>query len=173
MSNLPPDFNPYASPAEADGLVRQPVVSSYELLKDVKRFRAEIHGLAALWIVMGTLPLLLAGLLVFEALQAKDPGRAMLWIGIFTILGFPLLICGVFTCYKQLWAVYAGLGLSYLLTMLALAATNLWVTAAYAGGIFGGHRILSWAREFQRKGIPLTTRPKDIHVPLQRPTFLP
>ena len=173
MSNLPPDLNPYASPAEADGLVKQPVVSTYRLLKDVKQFRSEIHTLGGLWIVLGTLPLGLALILVAEAAVAGFSLDPLLSAGLFAALGLPFFLCGVFTCYKQMWAVYAGLALSYLLGALSLFGLNLCGVLVLAGGIFGGHRIISWSQEPRRKGIPLTTRPCDIQVPLAAHTIFP
>lgn len=173
MSNQPSDFNPYASPTEAAGAVQQPVVSTYQMLKDVKQFRAEIHALGGLWMVFGAIPLVLALVFAIDAVMAGFALDPLLSAGVFAAAGLPFFVCGVGTCCKQLWAVYAGLVLSYLMGVLCLPSCSLLLLMAFATGIFGGHRIISWASELRRKGIPLTTRPQDIQTPLQLPLAPP
>lgn len=172
MSNEPPDLNPYASPAALDSYVQPKVVSTYEMLKDVKRFRSEIHALGGLWILIGCFPVGVGLLIVLDsAMQADFDVDRLLSMGMFVVLGTPFLIVGAFTCLKQMWAVYIGLIMSYVLTGLSLLLFNLCAGIAFLAGIFGGHRVISWSHELRRKGIPLTTKPRDIKTPIQVPTF--
>jgi hypothetical protein len=170
MSNETPDLNPYASPAIPDGLVQQPVVSSYERLKDVKRFRSEIHALGGVWIAIGLFPIGMALLVILEtAVQSELTFESLLATGTFLVIGTPFVVIGIFTCRKQMWAVYVGLVMCYLVAGLSLPFCNLFVALVSLAGVFGGHRIISWAQELRRKGIPLTTRPRDIKTPIQLP----
>jgi hypothetical protein len=172
MSNETPELNPYASPAIPDALVQQPVVSTYEMLKDVKRFRSEIHALGGLWIAVGVLPIGMGILALLEtALASQFSSENLVTAGMFLVIGCPFLVIGAFTCCKQMWAVYVGLIVSYVLAGLSLPFCNLLVALICLGGVFGGHRIISWSQELRRKGIPLTTRPRDIKTPIHLPPF--
>lgn len=165
-------MNPYASPAIPDALVQQPVVSTYEMLKDVKRFRSEIHALGGVWIAVGAFPLGMGILALLEiALDSRFSFENLATAGMFLVIGCPFVIVGVFTCCKQMWAVYAGLIMAYVLAGLSLPFCNLFVALLSLGGVFGGHRIISWSQELRRKGIPLTTHPRDIKTPIHLPPF--
>jgi hypothetical protein len=172
MTHIPPELNPYASPSAPDALVQQPIVSSYQLLKDVKQFRAEIHALGGLWIFFGGALLALAGISLFAALEAEFDVELVVWAGFFVAVALPFLISGVATCWKQLWGVYVGLVMSYLMTVISLPG-SLMMAAVFSVGIFGGHRIISWAKELRRKRIPLNTSLRDIRTPLQLPPSFP
>lgn len=172
MTNESPEPNPYAAPAIPDPLVQQPVVSTYEMLKDVKRFRSEIHTLGGLWIAVGAFPFGLGILALLEtAFESKFSNESLVAAGMFLMIGSPFVVIGFFTCCKQMWAVYVGLILAYVLVGLSLPFCNLFVALLSLGGVFGGHRIIHWSQELRRKGIPLTTQPRDIKTPIQIPPF--
>lgn len=168
MSNETPDLNPYASPAIPDGLVQPPIVSTYEMLKDLKQFRAEIHALGAYWTVIGVFAIGV-GIVVAGVIAEGSIQMFLFGFGMFAVAGTPFLIAGIFTCCKQTWAVYVGLSFCYLFGICSIIIRNPCLGMIFLAGIFGGHRIMSWAQELRRKEIPLTTRPRDIKTPIQLP----
>lgn len=168
MSQVPPDFNPYASPAYDP--VKTPVVSTVDMVKLVKQYRQQMHSLGALWIIIGGLAVILG--IVFVANDhgvAEDEIVHYVMVGIFLVMGSLWLGLGVLTCLKQMWAVYVGLVLSYLMVVNSLISFNLCGIVIIGAAIFQAHRVIGWAKELQRKGIPLSTRPQDIQTPVTLP----
>ena len=162
----PEDINPYASPAAADEPRPAPVVSTYQQLKELKRFRSEAHLLGGKWIVMGTLTF---GLLAVGVFAASGPGADLIFMASFGLVGFAFLALGIGACYKQIWAFVMGLVLSYVLAVLYLLGFNLCMALIFAGSIFAAHRVISWVGPLRRKGIPLKMRPQDIETPIAIP----
>ena len=76
-------------------------------------------------------------------------------------LGVVWIVLGVLTCLKQMWAVYAALVLSYLSALgniLQLAVIAIIIMVAV---IAQAHRVIVWARQIYRAGVPLTAKPSD------------
>jgi hypothetical protein len=61
-----------------------------------------------------------------------------------------------------LWAVYVGLALSYLSALGNLVNLNLCGLAIVVVAIVQAHRVISFAGQLNRAGIPLTTRPEQL-----------
>jgi hypothetical protein len=79
--------------------------------------------------------------------------------GVVVVTGICWLGLGVATCLKQMWAVYIGLGLSYLSVLGNLLRFNVCSLIIVAIVILQAHRVIGWARELQTLGIPLGTKP--------------
>ena len=71
---------------------------------------------------------------------------------------------GVFSCLKHMWAVYVGLGLSYLSVISNLFNFNLCGMIILVIVIIQAHRVISWAGQLKRAGIPLTARPGQLAI---------
>jgi hypothetical protein len=175
MSNpTDPNFNPYASPAIDAGRVQ--VTSTAEMHKIVKQFRSQMHSLGAFWIIIGLLGTGLIGFQLIQTMNAThdaDPraGAAVaavaLTIGVIMIglcLGWVLL--GILTCFKQIWAVYVGLVLSYLSVVGNLITLNIIALVILAVAILQAHRVINWAADMKRRRIPLNTKPQDLTTPI-------
>jgi hypothetical protein len=165
MSNVPPDFNPYASPSFDP--VKTLVVSTVDMARLVKQYRQQMHSLGALWIIIGSLLLILGGVVGF--MPGNDNVDNFVMLGIFVVMGLIWLGLGVLTCLKQMWAVYVGLVLSYLMVVNNLINFNLCGLVIMGAAIFQAHRVIGWAKDLTRKGIPLSTRPQDIQTPVNLP----
>lgn len=167
MSQVPPDFNPYASPTYDP--VKTPVISTVDMVKLVKQYRQQMHSLGALWIIIGSLAVIAGIAFIGLGSQAANDIDQYVAAGIFIFMGSLWLGLGIMTCLKQMWAVYVGLVLSYLMVINSLISFNLCGIVIVGAAIFQAHRVIGWAKELQRKGIPLWTRPQDIQTPVNLP----
>lgn len=75
-------------------------------------------------------------------------------------------VAGLMTLFKQLWAVYLGLVGSYLLLVLFMViriasfSPGAVVPMMFFGiAIVQSHRVIGWAKDLLKRGIPLTARP--------------
>jgi hypothetical protein len=153
------DINPYQSPL---------AVSSPESDSEFgaekrglhRKFRQQIHALGGVWIIIGSLFCL--------ALRPTHTGTDSLWV--LGAIGVVWLLLGVFACLKQMWAVYVGLVLSYILLVgdLILISVIRWVIligvigiglAILAVLILQAHRVIRWAKTLREAGIELTAKP--------------
>jgi hypothetical protein len=164
--------NPYQSPARAAGpLGTQISATSAAVVKMVKDFRTQIHALGAFWIFIG---IVAAGLGLFvTASIAPDSGQprpGVQAIMAVVLVGFGLawITLGVLTCVKQIWAVYVGLVLSYLSLISNLLNFNVCGLIIVIAVILQGHRVIGWAGQLTRAGIPLSARPEQIALPSQK-----
>jgi hypothetical protein len=173
MSQVPPDFNPYASPACASE--KTPVLSTVDMVRVVKQYRQQMHSLGTLWIIIGCLGVVLGTVFAFRDLSQvggmEEYYRPMI-VSSFVMTGVVWFGLGILTCLKQMWAVWIGLILSYVMVLASLLNFNLCGIVVVGAAIFQAHRVIGWAKEMQRRGIPLSTRPQDIqtsvNVPPQR-----
>lgn len=125
----------------------------------IKSFRQQIHALGALWIILGGLALLVMALMLGNGNQMNAPRMdAQLQMITIGAMGAAWLLLGVFTCLKQIWAVYVGLTLSYLSAIGQLFSLNLCGLAIMAVVILQAHRVIGWANKMRAAGIPLTTK---------------
>jgi hypothetical protein len=102
--------NPYASPTADITLLTTGAAagSNRELLI---KCRKQIHALGGIWIFIGTVAIGLAAFLGNTAIKKGDT-----WTLIVLVLGglgMVWFVLGVCTCFKQVWAIYVGLVLSY------------------------------------------------------------
>jgi DNA-directed RNA polymerase subunit M/transcription elongation factor TFIIS len=139
----------------------------------IRRFRREMHGLGGFWIFLGCVALL-ATVAVANLQQRGNDGATMPILLVLTLLYFAI---GIFVFLKQIWAVWTGLVFAYLSLVLNVVRIVLVLGAiGNAGGpamggfvcgvIFGflilgavivqSHRVIKWAGELTRAGVPLT-----------------
>ena len=171
MSQVPPNFNPYASPVYDP--VKSSVISTVDMVKLVKQFRQQMHSLGALWIIIGILVALMGYAIEMHFREVREEGQNILeqhiMVGILVLAGVAWLGLGVITCLKQIWAVWVGLILSYLMALNSLLSLNICGLVIMGAAIFQAHRVIGWAKEMKRKGIPLATCPQDIQTPVNLP----
>lgn len=163
MSGAPsPQDNPYQAPQQNLGAF--PGVDTSGLDRSlIKKFRDQIHALGALWIIFGAIA---AGVGAFVVV-----GAGMGLMGVqgaeipaflpFLILGLGVMwvVVGVFTCVKQMWAVYVGLGLSYLSLIGNLIQLQVCAVIILVLIILQAHRVLGFAKKLTAAGVPLTAKP--------------
>jgi hypothetical protein len=150
----------YSSPATAPGAIDRTVI---------KKFREQIHALGGLWILIGGL----AGALVVFASAASGgagagagggitsplAGGGGLLLGVVGALALFWITLGVFTCMKQMWAVYVGLVLSYISAAGNLIQFNLCGLIILAVVILQAHRVIGWAKQMRLAGVPYNAKP--------------
>jgi hypothetical protein len=145
--------NPYAPPRTSAEAGVHAVPAPVDRVM-VKKFRDQILALGVLWIIIGTLA---AGLGVFGLGRTSD---APVLLSIVVILGLAWIVIGVLACLKHMWAVYAGLVLSYLSLVGQLVNLNLNLgLLVVILVIFQAHRVIGWAKQMRAAGIPLTAKP--------------
>ena len=84
--------------------------------RTVRQFREQIHALGAFWIIIGLVNFGLAALALNgdKDMSNRIAGGYEVLVIVIAVLGALWLILGVATCFKQMWAVYTALVLSYL-----------------------------------------------------------
>lgn len=129
--------------------------------KTIRKFREQIHALGAVLIILGGLA---GGLVVVSQFVMRDAGPrdipldSPVWLFVAAVgLGWATL--GVFTCLKQMWAVYAGLALSYVSLVGQVMNLNICSLILVLIVILQAHRVIGWARQMRDAGVPLDTRP--------------
>jgi hypothetical protein len=153
--------NPYQAPAAAAFAVEPEGHPYRKVLKD---FRSQIVALGALWLIVGGLAAVIGvdlnGSVSNEATLGPFgiAGLARLLV----VTGILSMVLGVCACLKQLWAVYVGLALSYLSVVGNLITFNICCLAVLPIVIIQAHRVIGFARQLNRAGIPLTTRPEQL-----------
>jgi hypothetical protein len=165
--------NPYASPAPAPLSAGAPMTTpTVAMIKLVKDFRSQIHALGGFWIFIGGLVAVLmvvaSGTLVGQAGEVDENAR-LIAMGIFFAIGGAWIALGVFTCLKQMWAVYVGLVLSYLSVIGNVINLNVCGLVILAAVIIQAHRVIGWSKQLRQAGIPLTTRPEQLRVEFRFP----
>jgi hypothetical protein len=171
MSSNQPSLNPYEPPREA-AHAYSPVyqAGNIEHFKLLKQFRQQIHALGGFWIFIGSLA---TGLSIFLfALIGNAPemrGENIVLVAIAGIAGIIWFSVGVAACFKQMWAVYVGLGLSYLSVLGNLINLNICGLVILAVVIVQAHRVLGFAKRLRFLGIPLTTRLEQLTMQVAPP----
>ena len=171
MSSSQPPLNPYEPPREAAQLY-SPVyqAGNIEHFKLLKQFRQQIHALGGFWIFIGSVATALSIFLVATAGNALGMrGENVVIMVVIGITGLIWLAVGVATCLKQMWAVYVGLGLSYLSVLGNLINLNICGLIILAAVILQAHRVLGFASRLRFLGIPLTTRPAQLTMQVAPP----
>lgn len=155
--------NPYQAPAapEQSAMPSSAMTTpaAYRLLKD---FRTQIHALGGFWIFIGSLA---CGLALLFGVTGDPVQETAILIGILLAAGAIWLSIGVLACYKQIGAVYVGLVLSYLSLIGNLLSFNVCTLIIFILVVVQAHRVLGWAKQLTRMGIPLTTRPQNMPAP--------
>ncbi len=163
MPRPPADENPYAPPSSEGGELAPGYHSSEVDAETVKRFRREIQALGVFWGLIGLL-ILAIGLAIMWGgdLGGSVYGPPIAGI-VFLAIGVAWFTLGVLACLKHLWAVYVGLGLSYVSLVGNLVQLNVCGLVILAVVILQSHRVIGWARQMQRAGLPLTLRPEQVN----------
>jgi hypothetical protein len=162
--------NPYQAPLSGEPTINfvPATAASLHLFKTLKQFRSQIAALGALWIFIGIAWLILGALA--NTWGAYEKPEAVYVIAAFLItIALTWIVLGVLACMKQLPAVYIALALSYLLLVASLAELQVCLIVLLIIAILQAHRVLGWAKELRRAGIPLTTKPQDLQVKISVP----
>lgn len=164
----PAEMNPYAAPAAVDDQLPLQLTGNARVL--LQQFRAQMHGLAVLWLVVGiTFTAISFAIISGELFFLGSPSIYSfdgIAVGLFILTAGGLwLVAGLMTLFKQLWAVYLGLVGSYLVLLLIVAigiasrsVGTLVPIMLFAIAVVQSHRVIGWAKELLNHGIPLTTR---------------
>jgi hypothetical protein len=161
------DPNPYQSPA-VDVLTSESAASELgSLSKVIAVFHSQIQILGFFWICCS----IVCFLLCISAAQLLDihiNGRPQYNTQslLFGVAGVLWLLSGLMAYCKQIWAVYLGLMLTYLFFIANLLMLQMVVAACLLFAILLSHRILRWAGQLSKAGIPLTMRPNKSKFPL-------
>jgi hypothetical protein len=171
MSSSPP-LNPYEPPSEAAQLYSPSYqAGNIEHFKLLKQFRQQIHALGGFWIFIGSTTAAVCILLVVtngDALGLRTGGVAVMIItGVAAVIWFGI---GIAACLKQMWAVYVGLGLSYLSVLGNLINLNVCSLVILAVVIIQAHRVIGFASRLRGLNIPLTIRPEQLTMQVAPPT---
>lgn len=137
------------------------------LMKVLRDFRTQIVALGVVWLLLAGLVLGASAML--GGMLEGDDSTDQIFLIVMGVCGLIWGTLGIGACLKQMWAVYAGLVLSYLSAAGNLPSLNLCPIIILAVVIIQAHRVIGFARELQRAGIPLTARPQDLEIKLQMP----
>jgi hypothetical protein len=159
--------NPYQPPQMERPTFVPAAATNLRLIKVLKDFRTQIVALGAVWIIMALLAVGI-GVMAGSVLD-QDESTAQILLIVLGVSGLIWGTLGVFTCLKQMWAVYVGLVLSYLSVIGNLLNFNLCALIIVVVVIIQAHRVIGFARELARAGIPLDTKPQDLQVKFQLP----
>lgn len=127
----------------------------------IRQFREQIHALGALWIIIGSLALGLAAVALSgnKDVEARIAGEYEVLVIILAVSGSLWLVLGIATLFKQMWAVYTALVLSYVSVVSHLLNLNVCALIIVILVILQAHRVIIWAGQMRAAGVPLTTRP--------------
>lgn len=150
------DFNPFAIP-ETNSFAEANVATEHR--ETLKSFRQQILALGVLWILFGVLLLAALGFLM-SARNAALPGQFDgILLGVIGGSSAVYLLLGIAACCKQIWAVYAGLVLTYLGLFGQLTNLNVCGLIITAVILLQAHRVIGFAKKLKAAGIPLNTVP--------------
>lgn len=117
-----------------------------------RKFREQMLALGVLWILIGAGAAGLVWLVVQGNMDLAWTlgGESRLLLIVTAALGGTWLVVGIFTCAKQMWAVYLGLLLSYLSLLGNLIRLNLCSIVVVALVILQAHRVIGWSRQLPK-----------------------
>jgi hypothetical protein len=153
--------NPYQSPAAPTPTIQPSSEAHQRLLKVLKDFRSQIIALGALFIILGAIAAA-AGVFI---LQSGKEGPQIVG-GFVVAIALAWFLLGACICAKQIWALYSALVLCYLSVIGNVVNFNLCSLIILAIVILQSHRVLGWAKQLRQAGIPLTTRPEELNLPV-------
>jgi hypothetical protein len=135
-----------------------------------KTFRKQITALGVLWVVFGVLlPGPTASCIQLACVRRANNPEVVVFYGAFALVWISF---GVMACLKRVWAVYVGLGLSYLAVLTALVATVNYfpwslsfmpcgcLALAACVSILQAHRVIACSRRMRVADIPLDHKPE-------------
>ena len=151
------DQNPFESPSTSASIQPQ-LVTQLSHAEIVQKFRQQIHALGAFWIIIGTLALGLAVAAVAMSNGNRVSSQETWLLGVVATCGLAWVVLGALSCMKKMWAVYAGLGLSYLSVIMQVFTLNVCGIIIGILVILQAHRVIGWASKLNDAGVPLTTK---------------
>lgn len=150
------DFNPFEAPSENSSASGS---TPPELRGVLIKFRQQMTALGGLWTFFGVLTL--AAVIALTALSDQIPNPELQSIFVLAVLGGSSVLwltVGIATCFKQMWAVYVGLGISYLGLLSNILQLNLCGLAILIAVIIQGHRVLGFAKQLRAARVPLDSK---------------
>lgn len=159
----PSPFEAFAAPSVSS--VRVDTGPYYAHQKTLRAFRQQMLALGVLWIILGTLGGLVGAVVVGSRLGFVDvSGRSLedipaLMGYVALALAAVWLYAGIGTLMKRMGAVWAGLVMSYLSLLGNLLTLNICSIVLTILVIVQAHRVLGFASQLQRAGVPLDAKP--------------
>lgn len=154
------DFNPFEAPTENFPASGSTPHERHELHEVLIKFRQQITALGGLWTFFGVLTLV--AVIALTALSEQIPNPELQSFLVIAVLGGSSVLwltVGIASCFKQMWAVYVGLGVSYLGLLSNLLQLNLCGLAILIVVIIQAHRVLGFAKQLRAAGVPLDSKP--------------
>lgn len=117
----------------------------------MERFQELIRILGALWLSTGS---------IVTSGAVGGLREDSFFYAIVMGLGVAMIVLGLFTLLKRMWAIYSGLVVNYILILVSI------ILVIPGGVIFllslalMAHLAVSWAKELQARGLPLNARIK-------------
>ena len=124
----------------------------------LRDFRIQIRALGFVWIVMGSIAIVVA---VLFLLPARPQPPMMVFLAVLAAAGLVWLVTGILAWRRQIAAVYVGLVLLYV-ALLPSFCVSIWLTLGLFAVILQAHGALAWARAIKRMGIRLTALPEEL-----------
>ena len=165
-------INPYQSPAEANPAATTLTADQRRHVELLRDFRSQSATLGVCWIVFGVIALAAGVFVAVETLSSgwrELPKTTVRFLVTLVVLGLVWIALGALVYRKGIWALYAALLLTYLALLGNIVQLSILRVVLIATVIVQAHRVLLWARQLRRAGIPLTARPLDL-VPHTVPT---
>ena len=158
------DFNPFEAPSEKYFVSGSTPHERHEVLI---KFRQQMTALGGLWTFFGVLSLVAVIALTVlsdpipnpELQSFPNPELQSFLVAVLGSSSVLWLTVGIATCFKQMWAVYVGLGISYLGLLSSILQLNLCGLAILIVIIIQAHRVLGFAKQLRASGVPLDSKP--------------
>ncbi len=151
------EFNPFEAPTEDSRTFDK---ASDGLTLVLKKFRQQMTALGAVWIFFGSFGMVASGFMLTRSQNLQSNGNigfvVAIFVAIVSIMWFGL---GIATCFKQMWAVYVGLGISYLSLLGNLTSLNICGLVIVILVIIQGHRVIGYSKTLLAAGVPLNAKP--------------
>lgn len=150
------DFNPFEAPSEKYFVSGSTPHERHEVLI---KFRQQMTALGGLWTFFGVLSLVAVIALTVLSDPIPNPELQSFLVAVLGSSSVLWLTVGIATCFKQMWAVYVGLGISYLGLLSSILQLNLCGLAILIVIIIQAHRVLGFAKQLRASGVPLDSKP--------------
>ncbi|CAN5710634.1 hypothetical protein BH23PLA1_BH23PLA1_35820 [soil metagenome] len=157
----PNEPNPYQAPEAHPGAIPDPGSGGFNPEIE-KKFRQQIVAVGGFWIIIGTLSAILTlvialGIAEIPGLEFEgDTNAPMMAFLIFSgFAGVTWIVLGVLTCLRKMWAVYAGLILSYVSLLMQFLNLNVCAIVLLIIVILQAHRVIGWANQLRAGNVPI------------------
>lgn len=144
--------NPYQAPSVGGVALESPLLL-------LKKFRSQIHALGGFWIVVAVLNGVAAAFIAGLPSTGEMEGLNFVIAGVLGVFALAWAMIGILTCLKKIPAVYIGLVLSYIALVTSVVNFSICPVLLYGAAILQAHRVIGWAKELKRTGIPLNAIP--------------